>query len=337
MDRRVISRGGRHYVVLYRQGAAQFRYELCRRKPGATSLKAAAVQTRDVVAGRAAAQIARGPEDRLVVAGRLDAPPSAAWVVDDEPYVVLLRKRIRREEREPALRLLGSKGVVWTRTLKQLFGEPAGQFGRVRRGGWHWFQAAWLTADERGVCVLGKRDQLVRVELATGKVGRADLLDGFDAATGDARLDVLDAAARLRPKGLREAALKLAARAKEPLAVRIRAAYSALIEGEATPWRKLSAAALAHKNVELRAYALARLPDAIGEKAVEHWRKALRQVAGMFEVVRDVDRARAARARARIENAITDGCRRLDPEVVRRIASDGDPVLRAAARRALPE
>ena len=117
MDRRVISRGGRHYVVLYRQGAAQFRYELCRRKPGATPLKAAAVQTRDVVAGRAAAQVARGPEDRVVVAGQLDAPPSAAWVVDDEPYVVLLRKRIRREEREPALRLLGSNRASRHRLL----------------------------------------------------------------------------------------------------------------------------------------------------------------------------------------------------------------------------
>ena len=283
--RRESSPAGRHYAVFRAVGEpVVVKYELCRRRDGASPLPPARGEALAGPRPPVITDIGRDLADPLVVAGDLPQPPYQVAVLDREPALVLFEKYGALGKGD-AVALLGADGKIrWRHALADLFKADAIRAFPVERGDTWWFEAWWVD-EERGtvvICPVG--DQLGEIALSDGKVRRGDpaaLLARAAAGPAADRVAAMEIAARMRPEGTAALAKRLAADGKEPLDLRVRAAAALHRSGgtmEFAPLLREASAAGAPPRA--RSYAASVLAEILGEASLPLLRDLLRGEAG---------------------------------------------------------
>lgn len=280
-NQRVVSASGRRYVVI-RQAKQGVTFELCERAAGAPAMLPAqaspiAVKQDDV---------ARDPNDRLVVAGTFGQEPLAVLVPDTLPGFLLFEKYGN---------VGGGKSVAWIDgagnetvglKLTEIFGAVPKAATYTVSSIW-WNEGYWIDEAQRSIVVVAAGDELREIAIADGAVTTPDgarLAAWCTAGTVAARSLALEVASR-RDRAGRKDAVPLAMRIfhdeHEPLALRLRAAV--LLAAAETPvaCEALFAAARGQDQPEpVRRYAVRHLPAVLGEQAIVVLRELMRGKAG---------------------------------------------------------
>jgi len=296
--RREVSPGGRHYAILIATGdPAVVKFELCRRREGAPPILPARSLPVTASPAEKRPDTGRDPADEVVASGALPQPPYQVRVLDREPAVVLFEKYAALGSGE-AVALLGADGKIrWSRRLGDLFTPAAIQGFPVERGDVWWFTAWWVDEDRGTVVVCAAGDSLGEIALADGKIRKGDpaaLLARAAAGPAGDRVAAMEIASRLLPEGVAGLSARIAADAKEPLALRIRAAAALKRKGGTMDWGPLLRAATAREaGFDARAFAALVLPEILGDGSIpllrdllrgeadESWRPALASLASL--------------------------------------------------------
>jgi hypothetical protein len=278
-ERRVVSPGGRHYVVArFPKKDASLRLEICRRRAGAAPLQPA---ERDEMSP--GVSVERDPEDELVAALDIEEAPLQIRVLDTEPAAVLF-EMYGSVGSGTSLSLLDSKGKLrWRLALTDLFPaeEIRGFDASVCSIWWYW---GWWVDEERGKVVLVPHGVQIReVDLATGKVAVAApgiLLTRVGNGSVAEQRQALEIAKTLKPAGLAEKAKPIALDEAADPSLRLCAAvaYHAATKKPLVP-ELFRTYAAAGAPMELRAYAIENLALMIGEEALPLLREAMRGTA----------------------------------------------------------
>ncbi|MBI2922506.1 MAG: HEAT repeat domain-containing protein [Planctomycetes bacterium] len=273
---RVVSPNGKHYVVAQSKAFGEWTFEMCRRRDGAAPIAPAKEDRWEPEK----VDVSRDPEDKLLSGGKLSKCPLDFRVLDDEPGAVLF-ETYGWVGSGSAFALLDAAGRLrWSVQLGDLFSiQEIGRFQRSVSSTW-WYRGWWVDEGRQRIVSIAYGDLLREIDLKEGTVttpGPEVLLTRFQEGPLPDRLLALEVSARLKPKGLSAVATLLLEDAAQPLEVRLRAAVALRALGEAPAAEKLFLEAIPlGQPEETRGYAIAHLPDILGEKAIPHLREAMR-------------------------------------------------------------
>ena len=278
-DQRVVSPTGRTYVVI-RARDRGISWELYRRAEGAAPMTNATGDDAYGLRKGTGGPIDADPADSLVGKGEVGQLPLRVRVLDEPAAFVLFEKYGSVGGGDSLIYVDGKRGVVFRRKLDQLFdADTRAEFRETVSSLW-WHQGIAVDEEMKNILVVAAGDRLRRVGLAEGMVSTPEkevLLRGFRRGPIAERELCLDAAVRLKPKGLHAEALAIAADEGEPVPLRLRAAVAVRRDGGNENFAPLFLKATEQGvDGEVRSYAVAHIAEVVGDDAMPMLRRLMR-------------------------------------------------------------